>query len=109
MKTKILFLALLVVFIAGCTVTKTGTTKNMGIEGNSIKGKVVLSCTDNEEGINFGKKGTVTLTFEDGSTEDYTDYCIGKFSLLEYYCRGNELVEEGHRCQYSCYQGVCLE
>jgi|GEM_PF-5716738 len=108
MKAKLLFLALFVVFLVGCTVT-TKETQNTGIDGNAVKGKIATACTDAEQGINFGKKGIATMTFEDGSTKDYEDYCIGKFSLLEYYCSGTELVEEGHRCQYTCYEGVCLE
>ena len=76
---------------------------------------VAPSCTDSDNGVNFGVKGQVTIM---PSNETDVDYCStenvvqpdGSFKptgyLHEYSCSNGSLVETDHQCS-SCSNGVC--
>jgi len=64
-----------------------------------------VQCTDTDGGKNYYEKGTVT----DRYGEKYTDYCIDKKNLMEYYCNEDGTSgSESYECPYKCEDGACI-
>ncbi len=96
-------------------------TENTGI-GNAINdlnnrvsstGEVMDSCADNDEGLKYTYKGTVSGTAT-GSAYSYSDSCSSTSTVVEYYCE-KELVQYIKKeCSavvgtgYVCTDGACV-
>ncbi len=65
--------------------------------GNGFKcfeGKCVQSqCNDTDGGINIYEQGTAT-----SGNSSYTDYCSDDYTMVEYYCYGDEVKNEYVSC-----------
>jgi hypothetical protein len=122
-----------VVAIVGIIVmiTSTGTTNNLQYGTDSVGGvaraligsektisanlnnkqvnpsiKPLTQCNDSDNGINYNVKGTTIA----GRTSK-TDFCrnYNSNTLVEYYCKNNQVVSENHKCPNGCKNGVCKE
>jgi hypothetical protein len=65
------------------------------------------ACTDNDGGMNFFEKGTVSSRQLISSP---SDYCSDASTLMEYYCVENEPSFTSYTCPsgYSCSDGACV-
>ncbi len=68
-----------------------------------------LTCTDSDEGLNYGVKGTVSSNIE----SPYTDWCVvsavdGQLKLFESYCLNNSISSwKVYPCP-TCQDGACI-
>jgi hypothetical protein len=77
--------------------------------GGGITGRVTASetsCSDSD-GINYYSKGTVTVSYSNGSTGTFDDYCWGSDDLRERTCTGNIQSGEDFYCNTTCTDGKC--
>lgn len=58
---------------------------------------------DTDGGNNPWVQGTVYT-----NTTNYTDYCIGNSTLVEYYCENSTLQSQNYTCLAGCVSGACL-
>ena len=68
------------------------------------------SCHDTDGGINVLVKGTASGYFDE-KHYSYTDYCVGNFTVKEYFCLGNMLEYMQINCTQGynqCYNGRCV-
>ena len=68
------------------------------------------SCTDSDEGVNYGVKGEVLVSVGEGA-QIYLDYCINSGVLNESYCEGNTPKTVTHDCggeNKICSSGACV-
>lgn len=68
-----------------------------------------LACVDSDGGKDYNIKGTVTT-----DTQTFTDSCLTDPNLIEYYCDGNNQMQETKDCKevfgmYGCANGKCVE
>jgi hypothetical protein len=71
---------------------------------------ITASCTDTDNGKNYGIKGTVAYTY--GSRKDSkSDYCrkYNSATLSEQYCKSGKLASTDYKCSYGCIDGACKE
>jgi hypothetical protein len=68
---------------------------------------VYITCSEDDGGKNFDKRGTVTVTYSSGTRpKTYTDFCSGS-KLVEYYCNGKNVYGANPTCDYGCVNGAC--
>jgi len=79
---------------------------NWGSEENSETSNYVSKCSDNEDGINFFKKGTV----KGYSEGDLTDYCdVEGVRLREWFCYDSSTFANiWITCPKGCVDGACI-
>jgi len=79
--------------------------------------KKIIDCVDSDGKNNFDKKGTVTIYYEDGSTEIFEDSCGyssggTSYGAKDYYCviktDGSITYNYGLKPCKNCKDGVCL-
>ncbi len=66
-------------------------------------------CNDTDEGIDYSKKGIVTVDVN-GTKKKYVDYCrTGKFEdyVYEYHCVNDSVAAENYDCANGCSDGKC--
>jgi hypothetical protein len=70
-----------------------------------------FTCEDSDGGLNWEDIGTVTLTFDDGNSREFEDYCIDETHLMEMRCVNDMLRGARFTCHenYFCDAGVCIE
>lgn len=74
------------------------------------------SCSDSDQslfdelrsGLNYYKKGTVTIWENNQISETETDYCNGD-ELTEFVCDNNNIKSGNYDCPDGCEEGKCLE
>ena len=95
---KLLIIALIALsfVLAGC-----GDGEQSITEGAVVVDELVEKCTDSDGGVNTAVQGVVSV--ED---EDYADECVAGF-LIEYYCDGDNVVNQNMRCPDGCTRGKC--
>ncbi|MBW2989369.1 hypothetical protein KY358_03565 [Candidatus Woesearchaeota archaeon] len=100
MAKKMLVLGLIVLsfVLAGCK--KATITGNAVIEEPAAE-KMTEKCKDSDGGINKMAKGVVRV---DG--KEYRDECVAGL-LIEYYCEGDNVVNQNMRCTDGCSGGRC--
>ena len=84
----------------GCSVEEWCSTSS-----DSCELIVPVSCVDSD-GLNSGIKGNVTVTYSDGSSTLYNDYC-GTNYLQEGSCQNNDILWNNVDCLYGCVDGTC--
>ncbi|MBL7058908.1 hypothetical protein ISS08_00435 [Candidatus Pacearchaeota archaeon] len=78
--------------------------------------EIDISCTDSDKslsddigaGLNYYKKGTVTIWVNNQISETKTDYCNGN-QLVEFVCDSNKIESGDYDCPNGCKEGKCLE
>ncbi|MFA5953664.1 MAG: hypothetical protein WC812_03660 [Candidatus Pacearchaeota archaeon] len=66
------------------------------------------SCTDNDTGINYFEKGTLSY-YENATWNSFTDYCESNVSLHEGFCDNNNraiVVVQQSGSSYYCIEGI---
>ncbi len=68
------------------------------------------SCTDSDGGIIFTTRGAVS-GYKSNYPYNYTDYCVGNSTLIEYWCYLATPLNYTYNCYTNmtsyCYNGVC--
>lgn len=83
-------------------------------DGECVKTASVLSCTDSDNGKDFGVKGTTRGIGEfisdpnyDGGMAERTDYCDADV-LVEYFCQDSTRIGYIRKtCEHGCGNGIC--
>lgn len=102
---KIVSMIILIIFLAGCANTNiSGSFVNEGEKTDMIKEEL---CYDSDDGDNIDIAGTVSIKLENGNILDYTDYCIDKSSLMEYFCEDYTYKSKTYKCRNACVNGAC--
>jgi hypothetical protein len=88
--------------------TSCGTNTRC-VDGACIDDK--FTCTDTDNGKNYGVKGTAILeNLDTGNIQRFDDYChpqTGK--QREYYCDGNDVkLYPDYTCPNGCKDGACI-
>lgn len=117
---QIITLVFLVLLLVGCTKTEiisepaseydaqtTEETTAAEPKVNVMEEKLAKSCQDTDSGQDPTSKGTISGTWEDGTTYENEDDCFGGVFLVEYYCEGNQPKSKNYRCEIACKRGVC--
>lgn len=87
-----------------------------GCENGACK-KEKVKCADSDNGKDYYKKGTITITYENGYERTETDFCNKDGTLREWYCgrsgdpAGLLRSENYVRCpeDYVCKDGACVK
>ncbi len=65
------------------------------------------TCEDSDGGINLFEKGTV-IRLVNGKEKTYTDACVNKNWVREYYCTKRDIkLSKFRRCENGCSDGKC--
>ena len=93
---KLLLISLLILslVLVGC--------KEEPVTGAVVVEQETQKCKDSDNGINTEIQGVVTV-----GDEDYADDCIAGL-LIEYFCEGNQKVNQNLRCTNKCSSGKCI-
>ena len=67
---------------------------------------VITSCTDTD-GSNANNQGTVTINWNTGGSDTFTDYCSSSLQVAEYSCQGLEVKTNLISCPNGCLDGAC--
>jgi hypothetical protein len=80
------------------------------VQTTNVTGKVPVKCTDSDANDKF-TSGRVTVTYSDGSKNDFIDECPVKNEVfqLEYVCDGNKEDSKINTCGSPCIAGLCLD
>jgi hypothetical protein len=102
---KIISIILLIIVLAGCANTSISGSfvKEEAEKRDALKEKL---CYDSDDGDNIDITGTVSIKAGD-SLFDYSDYCINKISLMEYFCEDDTYKSNTYKCRNSCVNGAC--
>ena len=104
-------LIVLAVGVAGFTYYKSSSENPLFAPQPSGSVRVV-ACSDSDGGNNPFIKGTATVTYQNGSTGNFTDYCQNISSVHEYFCQGSSLSSVNFVCNtygdYICQNGACV-
>ncbi len=75
-----------------------------------ITGKTAVKCQDTDADDKF-TSGRVTVTYSDGSKNDFIDECPAKNEVYqtEYVCVGNDVDSKLNTCKSPCVAGICIE
>jgi len=92
-KLLVISLLILSLVLVGC--------KKEAITGGVVIEQETQECKDSDNGINQETQGVVTV-----GDEDYTDDCIAGL-LIEYFCEGDQKVNQNLRCPNKCSNGKC--
>lgn len=122
-----LLLTFMVVFLVGCTQTEIVTepievpvedeesteevTEEPAAEdtGETMEAKKVATSCEDSDGNDINEGGKVTITYSDGTTEEFFDECPGDANFqTEYICDGNNLATQNTICDNTCVVGVCI-
>lgn len=70
----------------------------------------VIACSETDLGIDYAKQGITSGVPEAGGTQTtWTDNCISRTMLAEYYCSNNLVKHITYTCTQSCKGGTCVE
>jgi|GEM_PF-2359356 len=69
---------------------------------------VEVSCTDSDDGEDYGTAGTVTYS-EGDDDETYSDDCLDDYILNEWYCDGYYPMNVTYNCSSGCSADACLD
>ncbi len=97
---------------------ETNPNNNMYSFTFEVQPKVSSQCTDTDadtqfpDGRNYAKKGKAFLppplpTLQTASLADKEDFCKDTSTLVEFYCKGNEIAQEEALCKGGCTDGRC--
>ena len=75
----------------------------------TVTTKVAVDCDDSDGNDEFSS-GIVSVTYEDGSTEDFIDECPvpNEQFLTEYVCENDNVKSKIFICDSFCVAGVCF-
>jgi len=83
-------------------------------KGGIVKGPVFDTnctpvCNDSDNGFDIFSFGIVTKTSSACTVSYYNDYCVGNYTLKEYYCSGTSVASNITSCPagYICLNGAC--
>jgi len=67
------------------------------------------SCSDTDGGKDIFIQGTVS-GYQNDNPYEYTDYCVGNMTIMEYYCSGTTPLNTDYPCvnATSCFSGACV-
>jgi len=77
-----------------------------------------ISCIDSDkilsneldDGLNYYKKGIVTIWENGQISKNESDYCIGNSGeLMEFVCDNNKVESVNYNCSNGCEDGKCIE
>ncbi|MDD3006887.1 MAG: hypothetical protein PHX30_04905 [Candidatus Pacebacteria bacterium] len=112
MNKKLLFVAVISMFLAGYGVTmaKQGNedlTATSARTAESTTTNTGIACTDSDDGSNLFARGSVHDANRVGIFRSY-DKCVDNGKLLEYTCKNDSWYASYYDCEFGCSEGACL-
>ena len=88
----------------------------IGCLGDCLNGACVdefdeIDCSETDDDRDYDNQGTVTLSFDEEVIKEFTDECINRRKLKEYYCDNSEIkfIERSCGSSKDCIDGECVQ